>query len=119
MSSKKKIKQIVKEGVKKDPDHSSKIIKNYHEAIRFIMTTENINETNVHTLYSLLSKDIDMGENRLDGYPYRNDPVEIGSPEVSGINSSLIKKHMDEMFLLINEKIDFHHEQDKQFLFIK
>ena len=105
-SSKKKIKQVIKKSYRDDPEYYSKIIKNYNSALEFIMTTNDINEKNLFTLYGLLSKDINMGENELDGYPYRAGDVEIGSPDVLGSNPDLIKTQMDNLLLYVNNGIE-------------
>ena len=105
-SSKKKIKQVIKDGNQKDPDFSTKIIINYNSSLEFIMTTNNINEKNLYTLYSLMSKDIDMGDEELDGFPYRKEDVEIGTPEVKGVSPESIKTHMDNLFEFVNSAIE-------------
>ena len=102
-SSKKKIKQIVKDSnYLNSKDEKDKYIKNFKEALKWIETTEEINEQNLLALYFILSKDIDLKEEKLDGFPYRKDEVQIGT-NYEGINHSYIKKSMDSIFKFIKE----------------
>lgn len=102
-SSKKVIKQIVKNKKLDLSQESSKIASNYNDALKFIFTTRTINEQTLFALYQILSRDIDMNEEKLDGYPYRKDEVHIGNDGLKGISPELIKKSMDSMFEQISE----------------
>lgn len=97
-SSKKIVKQIVKNKKIDLTDETSKIAFNFYDALKFVFTTKSINEQTMFALYQILSRDIEMGNERLDNYPYRKDDVHIGDDGVKGINPELIKKAMDSMF---------------------
>lgn len=97
-SSKKVIKQIVKNKKVDLTDETSKIAFNFYDALKFVFTTKSISEQTMFALYQILSRDIEMGEEKLDGYPYRQEDVHIGEEGVKGISPDLIKKAMDSMF---------------------
>ncbi|MCR8613054.1 MAG: Fic family protein [Mycoplasma sp.] len=107
-SSRKTVKQALKMNEAKKNDYTTKIIRNYNNALTFIIdNVPDINEKNLHTLYSILSTDIEMGNNELDGYPYRSDHVDIdiGTKKIPGISPDLIKENMDELFKFVNNTI--------------
>ena len=109
-SSKKVIKQILK---KPNEKYSiSKLITNYKNAFNFISTTKEINEKNLYTLYSLLTVDIDMKEEALDGFPYRLDDVQIGKEKYKGISPQLIKESMDSIFNLIKNESEDNEDKN-------
>lgn len=106
-SSKKKIEQVVKNNSWDIKDQKDKINSNYYEALTFIFKTKEISEQTLFALYTILTKDIDMGEEKLDGYPYRKEDVIIGDEKYKGILPSLIKESMDTIFDFINMKENY------------
>lgn len=110
-SSKKKIKQIIKDG-SYYKDNKDIITRNYLEAINFISTTNEISERTIFTLYTILSKDVDMGNEKLDSYPYRKEDVKIGDDGVTGLHPSSVKEHMDLLIEFINMVTDRNNYQD-------
>lgn len=100
-SSRKKIKQIIKTEGNKNIE-GGKIIKNYQLAIDYVLSTRDINEQNLYTLYSILTTDIDLGDETLDGMPYRKGEVLIGAnSSVDGSDPVLIKDNIDSIFKYI------------------
>lgn len=97
-SSKKKIKQIVKNKNIDLKGSIEKYSKNYNDALDFVLNTNSMTEENVFALYTILSRDIDMGESKLDAYPYRLEDVQIQDEEELGIAPTLIKQAMDNLF---------------------
>lgn len=97
-SSKKKIKQIVKNDKVNLKDSVEKFTSNYNDALNFVLTTNDINESNVFALYTILSRDIDLGDEKLDGFPYRLTDVQIQDESELGIAPSLIKDAMNNLF---------------------
>ena len=104
-SSKKKIKQVIKDANSKLEVKEEKITANFNQALHFIFNTNEISEQNLFALYTILTKDIDMGEEKLDGYPYRKGYVEIGSEKYNGISPELIKESMDSIFSFIKDEV--------------
>ena len=101
-SSKKRIKEIIKTSKSSKLENTKDIyIKNFHAAFEFISTTEKINESNLLGLYLILSKDIDLKEEKLTSFPYRDGDVIIGENKYQGIAPSKIKESMDSIFEFI------------------
>ena len=101
-SSKKRIKEIFNTPDKSKLKNMKDIyIKNFHAAFEFINNTEKINESNLLALYLTLSKDIDLKDDSLTTFPYRNSDVIIGEDKYQGIEASKIKESMDSIFKFI------------------
>ena len=102
-SSKKKIRQFLKKESTNENEEFGKYIVNYKQAMNFIASTKTISEENLYALYVILSKDIDLGDEKLDGFPYRMEDVEIGGPDNLGIKPEKIKESMDSIFGIIEK----------------
>lgn len=97
-SSKKVVKQIFKEKGFDVKDQEQKLILNFKLALEFIYSTKTIDEGNLFALYKILTRDIDMKENTLDGYPYRKEEVQIGKESVKGAHPGAVKQNIDSLF---------------------
>ena len=79
--------------------------RNLFNAFKFILNSKaNINKENLNTVFKILTTDIDMGANKLDGEFYRLDDVAINN--FKGIDGQMIDKHMDSLFSFINDSND-------------
>lgn len=90
---------------KRDPKNlNDQIIKNMIDGIEFVNKCPEFNETNLLSLYNILSKGCLDEENKLiDGHYYRHDEVEID--KYKGCPASKVKECMDSLFNFINENI--------------
>ena len=98
-SSKKTIKQTLKNPSINAKEYISKYANNYNEALNFILSTDTLNKNTLFTLYNIITKDIDMGKEALDGFPYRQEEVDIGD-DYKGIHASKIESSIDSIFKL-------------------
>ena len=120
-SSKKRINKAIEDADLKLEVRGQKITTNFNQALNFIFSTNEISEQNLFALYTILTKDIDMGKEKLDGYPYRKDDVQIGSEKYNGISAELIKESMDSIFSLIKDKtkaVDWNADDSNEDLFL-
>ncbi len=86
------------------------VIANTYNAMQFIMQKRPVNKDNLRNLYMMMTADIDMKEQALDGLYYRQDKVYVAQDE--GISPSLIDKYMDALFDYINDSENLsHHEK--------
>ena len=104
-SSRKAIKDIVNNSKIINTENKDMLERNLFNSFEFILNSKaNINKENLSTVYKILTTDIDMGTNKLDGEFYRLDDVTINN--FKGINSKMIDKHMDALFNFINDLND-------------
>lgn len=84
------------------------IAKNYDEGFNFILNTNEINESTLFTLYTILSKDLKSHDKIEPGSFYRKSGVKITgyAKEFHGIDSSQINESMETMFKHIKNVID-------------
>ena len=90
---------------KRDPKNQNEhIIQNMINGIIFLNGCPKFNETNLYTLYGILSKDCLSDDYKLlDGNIYRHDGVEIGG--YNGCPFSQIKECMDSLFEFVNNNL--------------
>lgn len=79
----------------------NQLLTNYKQAMNFVLSTNDISEGTLYALHTILSKDIDLGDDRLDGIPYREGEVDIGDRD-KGIKANKIKETMDSIFSVIS-----------------
>ncbi|MDK2819341.1 MAG: Fic family protein, partial [Mycoplasmataceae bacterium] len=104
-SSRKAIKDIVNNSKSLEENDKNMLEKNLWNAFEFIMISKpNINKQNLNTVYRILTTDIDMGQNILDGDFYRLDDVLIN--EFKGVDAKLVEEHMNSLFEVINDLND-------------
>ncbi len=102
-SSRKIVDQVIKakksgENFKKDT--IQRLVANYYESIRFIISGKEITKRNIFTLYGLLTSD--LSEVIEEGNFYREGVVSIG--EDQGMESTHIESKMNELINFINSE---------------
>lgn len=104
-SSRKAIKDIVNNSKSINSDNKDMLERNLYNAFEFITNSKaNINKENLNTVYKILTTDIDMSPNKLDGEFYRLDDVTINA--FKGIDAKTIDLHMELLFDYINNSND-------------
>lgn len=104
-SSRKAIKDIVNNSKEINSNNQDMLERNLFNAFEFLFNSKaNINKENLHTVYKILTTDIDMGLNKLDGDFYRLDDVSINI--FKGIEAKMIDHHMESLFDFINDSND-------------
>ena len=101
-SSRKIVDQVIKsmsEGKKLGMGEIEQLIKNYYQALQFILNKNMINEKNIRTLYTLLTTDIhsDVLEHH---QLYREEEVSVGNDY--GLDPKKIKDKMNKLISFIN-----------------
>ena len=102
-STRRIVEETIKDKTKelKDQVDIKILISNMENAMIFILTTNDININSIFTLYSLLTKDIDLKKNALKKMNfYRTDGVEIGNDK--GLNWGKIPERMKSLVNFIN-----------------
>ncbi len=111
-SSKKCINKIIE---KENNSKAELEVVNLFNAYQFIKENQ-INETNIKTLYDILTKDIDLDKEQLDGELYRLDKVGIykstGREIATGIDAKEIKATMDNLILYIKTLVDYPNNDE-------
>ncbi len=85
------------------------VVQNTFNAMQFVMQKRPINKDNLRTLYLLMTTDIDMGNQKLDGSYYRQDKVYVAQDE--GVDPSLIDQYMEALFKYIDDSDDLSHDE--------
>ena len=103
-SSRKIVDQVIKsmsEGKKLGIGEIEQLIRNYYQALQFILNKNRINEQNIRTLYTLLTTDIhsDVLEHH---QLYREEGVSIGND--FGLDPKKIKDKMNMLITFINSE---------------
>lgn len=105
-SSKKKVNDLV--NTKDGKDETEQNIINMHNSIKFIKENK-ITKENIRKLYSILTYNIDLAENTLDGEYYRLEGVEIGSV-AEGVSSQHVSEMMDDLIDMCNRITTIRHD---------
>lgn len=101
-SSRKLVEQAIKdikEGVARSEEEIENLIKNYYEALKFILQKPEINARNLFVLYSILTLNIKNGIIEEESF-YRKGEVTIA--EDNGFESSKVKGAIEELIAFIN-----------------
>lgn len=96
-SSRKQVEQAIKdirEGAERSEGEVDNLIKNYYEALRFILQKPEINLRNIYTLYSILTMNVKNGVIEEESF-FRKSGVSIGDDE--GFEASKIKQSIEEL----------------------
>lgn len=99
-SSRKAIKMLLNDINHTCKSDGDKLERNLIKAYEYISDNPKFTKENIRTLYGILTTDIDMGVNNLDGTYYRNSEVIIG--KYHGVESSLIEEHMNDLISYFN-----------------
>lgn len=101
-TSRKIVDQVIKsmsEGKKLGIGEIEQLVKNYYQALQFILNKNSINQQNIRTLYTLLTTDIH--DNVLEHHQlYREEEVSIGTD--LGSDPKNIKEQMNQLISFIN-----------------
>ncbi len=99
---------------KKEVDEIDTMADNVFNVMTYIHQKRSINKDNLNLIYNMLTNDIDMGNNKLDGKYYRKESVSIGKNY--GLDSNKIDEYMEDLFNYINSD---DNEDCKEELLIK
>ncbi|MGL4948005.1 MAG: Fic family protein, partial [Mycoplasma sp.] len=109
-SSRKDIAKILSNQELKDNHSPMRLEKNLWTSIQYVSIKPDINESNLSTIYRILTTNIEMFENTLpNNLIYRDDGVSIS--KYHGIDHLEIKKHMDYLFQFMNDNCDLTKSQ--------
>lgn len=94
----------------KQHQNADKMILNLFNAMNYLYQNRTINKENLRFLYQILTNEIAMGKEALDGQYYRLDHVSIGQND-KGIDPSLIDQFVNDLLDFINDQQTLNQEE--------
>ena len=95
---------------KKEVTEVDTMADNVLNVMTYIHQKRKINKDNLNLIYNILTNDIDMGNNQLDGRYYRKENVCIGKN--FGLDSNKVDEYMNDLFNYMNSDIDENSSKD-------